>query len=535
MRCRRTVEEGAPPDESRPKGMIDIDDFDSTLYFLDDTEVKYLETEVEREYSRDLRASSMAALFDIFELNPRNEVHTEVTQILESLFPNLLNAGEFQACAAILRETRAPAGSPESRSKTRERLLDFDRRLSEPTIVGPVAAVLRRGRDAARTRDVGSCFEAAPARGARDRSSSGLPRLRFGGRCELSSPCRTTWPPATPEVLRVLRSHESEALAGVIDSVRPTGAGCRRRRSGQCAGHDDEAIAPGRGGGAGTHRHAWRHDPGGTRAGRQGPGRPHGGGQARGPTRLQGTPSVASEEVVLGKRLKDSDFGEKRAFFEAYGAIAGAWRASPWPRCWYPGVLRRKRNAEVRMCAALALGPHWDAGGSGRPQRRSSNDRDRQVRNAVAAALKAYGFMTDDTGPNPQNADQESRPGGGSDDGFLRHGGRGLLLSLYAALRSLKLYPVENETVQKGVGRSRHLRQGHPRGGGGDREFAWPEISSSSTETRLRLELDNYASFSQILSILPDVRHRYAACGSGGGAPRVAGVAQSAVEPLDAR
>ena len=44
--------------------------------------------------------------------------------------------------------------------------------------------------------------------------------------------------------------------------------------------------------------------------------------------------------------------------------------------------------------------------------------------------------------------------GGGhseSDEGFLRQGGRGLLLSLYAALRSLKLYPVENETVQNAL------------------------------------------------------------------------------------
>ncbi len=33
-------------------------------------------------------------------------------------------------------------------------------------------------------------------------------------------------------------------------------------------------------------------------------------------------------------------------------------------------------------------------------------------------------------------------------EGRLRQGGRALLLALYTALRSLKLYPVENTTVQ---------------------------------------------------------------------------------------
>lgn len=33
-------------------------------------------------------------------------------------------------------------------------------------------------------------------------------------------------------------------------------------------------------------------------------------------------------------------------------------------------------------------------------------------------------------------------------DARLRQAGRGFLLQLYAALRSLKLYPVENATVQ---------------------------------------------------------------------------------------
>lgn len=92
------------------------------------------------------------------------------------------------------------------------------------------------------------------------------------------------------------------------------------------------------------------------------------------------------------------------------------------------------------------------------------------------------------------------RPGSG-DEGFIRHAGRGFLLTFYAALRALKLYPVENATVQK----------------------ALDELQSSATAllireselelrlagdflfingTRLRLELDNFAALSNLLTTL---------------------------------
>src|SRR6266700_4162318 len=86
-------------------------------------------------------------------------------------------------------------------------------------------------------------------------------------------------------------------------------------------------------------------------------------------------------------------------------------------------------------------------------------------------------------------------------DGFLRHAGRDFLVVLYTAFRSLKLYPIENAQVQKAlddlaattkqlldVERELEVRiQG---------EFIF--VNS----TRLRLDLDNYASFSHILGVL---------------------------------
>jgi HD-GYP domain-containing protein (c-di-GMP phosphodiesterase class II) len=86
-------------------------------------------------------------------------------------------------------------------------------------------------------------------------------------------------------------------------------------------------------------------------------------------------------------------------------------------------------------------------------------------------------------------------------EGYLRGAGREFLVMLYAALRSLKLYPLENPVVQKALDDLAGAAQGIV-----ERE---QEIEVRLTgefifvnSTRLRLDLDNYASFSHVLSLL---------------------------------
>ena len=94
----------------------------------------------------------------------------------------------------------------------------------------------------------------------------------------------------------------------------------------------------------------------------------------------------------------------------------------------------------------------------------------------------------------------EQAPGAAA-DGRLRQGGRALLLALYTALRSLKLYPVENTTVQKALDdldtSARALLALEA-----DLEIRLAGDFIFVNATRLRLELDNYASFSHILAML---------------------------------
>jgi len=84
---------------------------------------------------------------------------------------------------------------------------------------------------------------------------------------------------------------------------------------------------------------------------------------------------------------------------------------------------------------------------------------------------------------------------------MLRQGGRDLIIAVYTALRSLKLYPVENTQVQRAlddltakaasllaVEQEIEIRVS------GDFVFV--------NSTRLRLGLDNYASFSHVLGVL---------------------------------
>ena len=95
----------------------------------------------------------------------------------------------------------------------------------------------------------------------------------------------------------------------------------------------------------------------------------------------------------------------------------------------------------------------------------------------------------------------EGAGGPSASEGHLRQGGRSLLLALYTALRSLKIYPLENATVQKSLddldASARALLQTEV-----ELEIRMAGDFLFVNGTRLRVELDNYASFSHILAML---------------------------------
>ncbi|MBC7895976.1 MAG: HD domain-containing protein [Cytophagaceae bacterium] len=86
-------------------------------------------------------------------------------------------------------------------------------------------------------------------------------------------------------------------------------------------------------------------------------------------------------------------------------------------------------------------------------------------------------------------------------DSFLRRAGRQLVVTLYGAMRVIRLYPPENEAVRNALDElattARTILEKE-----GELECRASSEFIFVNSTRLRLDLDNYASFSQILSTL---------------------------------
>ena len=372
--------------QAQPEGVVVVDEFDSTLYFLDESEMGYVATELEAEYRRDVRTSALDVLFDLMEVNSDEETRDEVLSILEQLFPNFLNSRDFRAAAAVLRETKQLKEKSLGFTPGHiQRLGTFTSSLSEPATVGQLLQSLDEAS--------GLGVDTHAAEVIKELRASALEPL-VGWLPSLSSaPLRKTLEEVidrlagnnTAEVHRLLKT-DSPALEGII-------ALCGRLTLHQ--------AVPGL---AETLGHA---KPGIRLATVQTLG-------------LLGTPGAMSlvdralddadkavriaavrvvgtrgykgalkrvETVVLGKS-KDMDLTEKMAFFEAYGSIAGANGLKALSAILLQrGLLRMKEPADTRACAAMALGRIRTPEARDILQR-ATEDKELVVRNAVNRALR---------------------------------------------------------------------------------------------------------------------------------------------------
>jgi len=372
----------------RTKGVIDLDDADSTLYFLDEDEIRYLARELEEEYRRDFRGSALNVLFDLMETQPEGGVRDEVLGVLEQLFPNLLTSRDFRSAAAVLRESKLlKARAANLRLEQIQRLDGFVARLSEPAIVGQVLQSLDEGSGLGLDGDAADVLRELRAT-ALEPLVSWLPNLS-------SAPLRNMLEDVVDklagnniaEVQRLLRQPDSPALPGIV-------ALCGRLQLHQAVvgftdviSHSDPAVrlaavqalsqlgTPG----ALTLLDRAIDDP--DRSVRLAAVRGVGGRGYKGALRR-------IEAVVLGKSQKHIDLTEKMAFFEAYGAIAGAAGLKALSTILLQrGLLKMKEPPETRACAAMALGRIKTAEARDLLQR-AAEDKELVVRNAVNRALR---------------------------------------------------------------------------------------------------------------------------------------------------
>lgn len=386
---RQFVQEEAPP---KREGLVSMDDFDTTLYFLEDKEVEYLHKEVEREYAQDLRRNVLAMLFDLLELQTYGTVRAELISIVENFIPYLLGAGDFRSVAFILRETRvilqrARELIPEHRQTLESiptRLSEADalaqllqsldeatvhptedelgelfaelRALALPTLMGWLPRLTNeRVRDLVKTAAErlaqANAGEVLKALGSPDPGAQ-LEMVRLAGRLKL---------PGAPEGMgNLLESGDRTLKLAVVEALTAIGSPAATRLLERAVddGDRDVRIAAVKFLGQRGHRNAF--------------------------------PRI--EAAVTGNKLKDADLTEKIAFFEAYGALAGASGIPILDKmlAGKGGLLARKEDPETRACAAMALGRIKSPDARAALQR-AAQDKEALVRNAVSRALREVG------------------------------------------------------------------------------------------------------------------------------------------------
>jgi len=385
---RQAVQEEAPPQR---EGLVSMEDFDTTLYFLDDKEVEYLHKEVDREYAQDLRRNVLAMLFDLLELQTYGTVRAELLSIIENFIPYLLGAADFRSVAFILRESRlilqrarelipehrqALEGLPGRLSQsealsqllqsldeatvhpTEEELSELFQELRAEALVTLMAWIPKLTNERVRELVHRAAERLAQANAPEvlktlEQGDSGaqLEMVRLAGRLKL---------PGAPDGMgKLLETGDRMVKMAVVESLTAIGTPSAMKILERAVedGERDVRIAAVKFLALRGYRNAF--------------------------SRI--------EAAVMGNKLKNADLTEKMAFFEGYGSMAGASGIPILEKMLVPkGLLARKEDAETRACAAMALGKIRSPDARSVLER-ASQDKEALVRNAVSRALRESG------------------------------------------------------------------------------------------------------------------------------------------------
>jgi HEAT repeat protein len=373
--------------ESRP-GLVNLENFDTTLYFLDDTEVAYLRGLVEKEYASDLRQNVLAILLDIFEVQADTTVRDEIVGIFDTLILHFLSAGELRAVAYLLQESQVTAGRTKGlAAEQRDRLAAVPDRLSQAEALSQLLDSLDQARALPPEEDLTALFDQLRPR-ALETLFAWLPRIQDPQvRTLLQSAATRLTAANTAELVRLIGSADtavaSEAIrrAGALRSTAAVTPLVRRLTDPDAAVRLAVVLALAEIGSAGALQGFERAI-----------------GDADRDVRVAAARALATrayrpalprvEAVVKGKAVRDADLTEKMAMFEAYGSMCGDAGVPLLDGILNArGFLRRREDAEARACAAMALG-RIGTDKAIESLRRAADEKDVVVRNAVNKALR---------------------------------------------------------------------------------------------------------------------------------------------------
>ena len=371
--------------------VVNMQDFDATLYFLDEQELDYLRHEINREYQSDLRRNVVSILFDIYENQTAPEVREEISELLENLMLLLLSANHFGNVAYILSESQVVVQrAAEITAEQRARVGLLPDRLSAPEPLSQLLQGLDESADLPsqgeltelvqrlQPTSLGAIFSWLPKlqnQKVRELVQQAADRLATANTAELvkliSAPDKTV----AMEAMR--RAGALKTQASVAPIARILGGGDIEQRQTAVV-----ALSEIGSGGALQALERAVDDP--DRDVRVAAVRALGARSHRGVLgRL--------DAMVKGKAIREADLTEKMAFFEAFGAMCGEV-GIPFLDGLLNGksLLGRREDPELRACAAIALGR---VGGKKAQDslQRAANEKDVVVRNAVNRALRSGG------------------------------------------------------------------------------------------------------------------------------------------------
>lgn len=374
----------------RATGGVDPDDFDSTLYFLEEQETRSLKLQVDDEYSRDARKAALEALLDTFELQPTSVVREEILGIFDALFPNLLNKGEFRTVARLLREFRTVAERVTVLDEPlRDRLQSFQARLSEPAILSQLLQSLEESAAMPDDEDIGEVLGELHAEGL-ETMLTFLPSLKRPAiRRILEVSVDRLGAANTDVVLDILGRTESEALPGAVGLCQRLTLQVAVPSLDKLVGHREAEVRQGA-----VEALAAIGSPGALTAIERAIDDPERS------VRLAAVTAVAAkgyrgalrrlEAVIQGKGRHELERAEKRQFFETYAVVAGPPALPVLSDILEPrGLFRRRESSETRTCAAYAIARLRTAEARGILER-IQQDKDLPVRNAAARALRDW-------------------------------------------------------------------------------------------------------------------------------------------------
>lgn len=380
--------ESAPPIDSTVQSVVNLEDFDSTLYFLEESEIEYLREEVRKEYGIDLRRNVVAMLLDTYEVQSDRGVREEIAALLDTLMLHILSSGEFQTAAFLLRETAATAERaagiiPEQR----DRLLRIRDRLSDPEVLAQLLQSLDEAAQLPEQADLNELFDQLRVTALatvfgwltkvqtprlRVLLENAAARLAMANTAELVRLITATDRDVAREAVRRAGAVRATAAVAALAKLTTDADVQMRLAAVQALGeiaspgamqflertiddsHRDVRVATARAIAARAHR-----------------------------------PALAKiEATVKGKLARDADLTEKMALFEAYGTLCGDAGIELLDGMLNArGLFGKKEDPELRACAAMALG-RVGTDAAIATLRRAANEKEILVRNAVNRALR---------------------------------------------------------------------------------------------------------------------------------------------------